>query len=141
MEVTEEELNGVLDLVEDGETALGELADGLRRLWQARRGEEGYFKLGVTLSALLEDDLLPLRRQRIVALFFLYEVVMKGDDGEEDAVKTSPFTTVLLQCIPDGSAKAPEGVFVQHLVGAKVSSPSTLLKSTLEVSKMGWFLL
>lgn len=69
------DLQVLLGAVENITTALASVCTAL---WDAATGlsHKAAFRAGTTLAALLQDGLLPLPAQRLVAIFILYDIIV-----------------------------------------------------------------
>lgn len=120
----ETDLQSLLTSLEDRTTKLGELVSSLWK--KLSLSDSNMFIVGATLTALLQDKLLPLRTQRLVGIYLLFNLAQQKEGGA--------FGIVLKEIVDHG--KDWEAVFVGKLtkkgVAGSMEGASAVLRDINE---------
>lgn len=120
--------SALVHVLEDVDRPLGDLCN---YLWQSPAASATHLALGVTIAALLQDDLLPKSPQRLVAIYILYDMIVTKHTKSAtapnpssahpsafaiDSLIDSPLTIILFELVDAGKSRLPEQLFLSHLL-------------------------
>lgn len=110
----------LVDTLENVDSPLGALCDAL---WSPTSSfsSSSQLSIGVTIAALLQDDLLPQPPQRLVAIYILYDMIVARQplanfSSAIQRLVDSPLTIILFELADDSEHRLREQLFLSHLL-------------------------
>lgn len=134
MKLSRAAFKSLVDTLENVEQPLGKLCD---KLWKSTTIQtHSNLSIGISIAALLQDELLPKPPQRLVAIYILYHMIVSrhtlssaspspspspsSTTGAQtvavERLVDSPLTIILFELVDDGDKRLAEQLFLSHLL-------------------------